>query len=479
MSHAKNALPHQVRYIVGNEGCERFSFYGMRSILVIFMITNLGMDPNHSKAVYHLFMAGAYLMPLLGAWLADKVWGRYRAILYLSVVYCIGHAVMAMQESRWSLYTGLTLIAIGTGGIKPNVSAFVADQIPEEHANLRKKVFEIFYWMINFGAFFSTLLIPYVREKMGARIAFAIPGVLMGIATWIFWLGRKQYVMLPPERDKPTFGQVGWRALHEQTRHWVTRLRGTPDSRSRRGAFSLFDHARGHYPDEIVEGMDAAWGVMKLFVVVSVFWALFDQNGSSWVLQAKSMNLEVGPWGWKLQPDQIQAANPILVLALIPLFSKVIYPALQRMGWEPTPLRRMTVGMVVGGMSFAFVGLLQQRMDAGHVLSVNWQLIGYLLLTAGEVMLSITGLEFAYSQAPASMKSTLMSFWFLTTFFGNLLTAAVEQISTASAASKFYFFAFLMWAISALFAWMSTRYVARTARYSEPPKAAKTGTTST
>ena len=195
------ALPAQTKYIVGNEACERFSFYGMRSILVAYMTGMLLMSKNEATEVVHLFIACTYLMPLLGAWVADRFLGRYRTIISISLLYCLGNAVLAMadfagdvESRKWVLFAGLTIIAIGSGGIKPCVSAFVGDQVPadEKDGPTMTRLYAAFYWSINLGSFFSFLVIPWVRQNWGYSWAFGIPGIFMALATLIFWLGRRK-----------------------------------------------------------------------------------------------------------------------------------------------------------------------------------------------------------------------------------------------------------------------------------------------
>jgi len=442
-----NRFPPQIKYIVGNEACERFSFYGMRSILVIFMINHLKMDPSDSTSVYHLFASAVYLLPLLGAYIADRFAGKYKTIFVLSLVYCLGHLALALWENQGGLYLGLGLIALGSGGIKPCVSAYVGDQFTDTNKHLLKKVFDVFYWSINFGSFFSTLLIPYLLVKFGSGVAFGIPGVLMAIATVLFWMGRKQYVNLPP-MDKTE--SVGFMPILAYTLfHLGQKEKGK----------SFLDIARAKYTEEQVEAAKAVASIIKVFFTVSVFWALFDQNGSSWVLQAEKMDLNF--MGMHLEASQIQALNPIMVMLLIPVFGSIIYPGIEKLGIQVTPLRKMSVGMLLAAFSFIAVGMLQAMIDAGHVVSVAWQFIPYLIITCSEVMISITGLEFAYTQAPPSMKSTIMSFWLLTVFVGNLLDAYVARINVFQGAMYFYFFAGLMFLVSIIFVLSAARYKVR------------------
>jgi len=446
-------LPRQIPYIVGNEGCERFSFYGMRNILTPFLVTSLLMylpeadRPGAAKDVFHTFVIGVYFFPLLGGWLADRWFGKYNTVLWLSLLYCVGHACLAIFEhSVAGFYTGLALIALGAGGIKPCVSAFVGDQFDESNRKLAKIVFDAFYWMINVGSFFASLLMPYFLRHYGAAVAFGIPGALMFVATLVFWSGRKHYVMVPPTRADPHgFLKVVRTALlaHApgQGRPGLVvaalsvvlaagALALTP-SLGVVAAFCLafvcvlggvgigarmqLDRARGAHPHEAIDAVAVVLRVLVVFALVTPFWSLFDQKASTWVLQANAM--VVPDW---LHPAQMQAVNPALVLILIPFNNLVVYPLLRRFGIEPTALRRMTTGIALAAVAWVIVGAIQLAIDGGDAVSVFWQLLPYVFLTMGEVLVSATGLEFAYSQAPPSMKGTLMSFWTLSVTVGNL-----------------------------------------------------------
>ncbi len=432
-------FPPQIKYIVGNEACERFSFYGMRAILTVFMVSHLMIPKHEATAAYHLFVSACYFTPLLGAYIADRYWGKYKTIMTLSIVYCLGHAVLALFDGKTALYWGLGLIALGAGGIKPCVSTHVGDQFTAKNKHLIQKIYDIFYFAINFGSFFSTLLTPWVLVKYGPAWAFGIPGILMAVATIVFWRGHPQYVNVPPtgKTGKHGFLPILWAAIVGK----------------RRPGGDFFSAALSRYSADEVEAGRAVKDVCKVFATVSVFWALFDQHGSSWVLQAEQMNLDV--LGIRFEASQISALNPIMVMVLIPVFAKWIYPWIERsFKFKMTPLRRMSGGMVGAA-------LIQIAIDQGGRPSVAWQFIPYLLITTAEIMISITGLEFAYTQAPRSMKSTIMSFFFLTIFAGNLLTAYVSEINKFSGASFFWFFAALMGGVSGIFIWTASRYKVR------------------
>ncbi len=447
--------PPQVKYIVGNEACERFSFYGMGSILVVYMTGFLLYPDLEAKAWYHAFMMLTYLTPLVGGWLADRYFGRYPVILFVSFFYVAGHATLALWDTRTGFLLGLGLVACGAGGIKPCVSAFVGDQFPAGQATLLEKVYGWFYWVINLGSATSKLLVPWLLRKYGPAVAFAVPGALMALATWVFWAGTRHYVRVPPSGPKPHgFLKVVGAAL---------RRLGT----ARPGEHWL-DTAQALHPADAVEGAKSVFRVVGVFAAVTVFWALFDQTGSSWVLQGKQLGSSLSALGLpdvQLDAVQLQALNPFLVMALIPLLTLVVLPALERRGVVLSPLAKMTAGMFLAVGSFAAAAVVQLLVDSGRPPHLAWQVPQYLLLTAAEVLVSVTGLEFSYTQAPRSMRSTIMSIWFLTVFLGNLLTFLVQFVQLTGAA-YFAFFALLM--LAAAFGF---RQVARRYRPAPPPAA--------
>lgn len=436
--------PPQIKYIVGNEAAERYSFYGMKSILIVYMVKNLMLPETSAVSSYHLFTAACYLLPLLGAYLSDRYLGKYKTIMSLSIVYCLGHLVLALFETEIGTYWGLGLIALGAGGIKPCVSAHVGDQFKADEGEKMRHVFELFYWMINFGSTFATLITPWTYVKYGPQVAFGIPGLLMAIATFVFWMGRHYYVHVPPTGANPhSLTKIIWSA-------WQNRTPG-----------DFFKGALKNHPQEQVDGVKAFMSIIVLYVWISVFWALYDQSGSTWVLQAQKMDLNFLGIQWN--ESQIQALNPIMIMTLIPLFSIWIFPAVEKMGIKITPLRKMVFGMFLCSVGFASVAIVQSFIDSGAKVSVAWQFLPYLIVAIAELMVSITGLEFAYTQASRAMKSTVMSFWLLTVFFGNMIAAWITKVDIYPTASTayFWFFTGLMFLTAVIFTFFAKNYKMR------------------
>jgi POT family proton-dependent oligopeptide transporter len=217
----------------------------------------------------------------------------------------------------------------------------------------------------------------------------------------------------------------------------------------------LFAAAARKFDELTAEGPQAVLRIISVFILVSFFWALFDQHASSWVRQATRMDLNVWFFGRTitLLPSQISAMNPLIVMALIPLNNFLIYPFIDRFFLRLTPLRKMTLGMFTASAAFVIVAVLQSRIDTSGAGTVNvmWQFFPYLFMTQAEVMVSITGLEFAYTQAPSRMKSTIMGFWLLTVALGNQLVVVVTKLPEMSLLRFFWIFAGLMAAAAFLF----------------------------
>ena len=520
-------LPRQIPFIIGNEACERFSFYGMRNILVQFLVSSVilayipeAQREGAAKDVFHSFVIGVYFFPLLGGWLADRFFGKYNTVLWFSLIYCAGHACLAMfEDNRNGFYTGLFLIALGSGGIKPLVVSFCGDQFTTANKHLAKIVFDAFYWTINFGSFFASLLMPLFLRNYGPAVAFGIPGILMGIATVIFWLGRKQYVRVPPThgKDPDSFFNVARTALTTEVAgqgrpgllvagfgvalavamllcwalhawfgvslpfwpegfHFVISAclaLGSLIAFGGIGVSMQLERARGRHPDPAVDGVRGVLRILIVFALTTPFWSLFDQKASTWVIQGKAMVVPHESWWWPSwlvkEAGQMQALNPLLIMLLIPFNNIVLYPALRRMGWEPTALRRMGFGIAFAGIAWIIAGFIQLKIDSGAQTSLAWQTWPYLLLTFGEVLVSATALEFAYSQATQSMKGVIMAFWYLASTFGSLwvlLTnvAVRNEVVTAQIATTGYSEnAFLMF-FFAIFAFIAALAFAAYAR---------------
>jgi POT family proton-dependent oligopeptide transporter len=456
-------MPPGIPYIIGNEAAERFNFYGMRAILVVFMTKYLmdrsgafaPMSENDANKWYHLFLSANYFVPMLGSIVSDAFWGKYKTIFWLSLVYCAGSVVLALDHTRLGLTLGLTLIAIGSGGIKPCVSSHIGDQFGPDNQKLLSRAFGWFYFSVNFGSFFSILLIPVLLEKPSGPVswlpdflalpiyrflqayaspglAFGFPAVLMLFAAFVFWKGRYKFAHIPPTGKaflRDTFSRPGLTTL---------------------GRLAV------------------------IFAFVAIFWSLWDQSGGEWVTQAEKMDLRFAGINWL--SSQIQALNAIMILSFIPLFQYVIYPAISKV-FPLTPLRKIGLGLIVTGLSFFISAWIETQLAAGLKPSIGWQIPAYALLSAGEVMVAITGLEFAYTQAPKHMKAMVQALFLLSISAGNLFTALVhvfiendDGTVKLHGAAYYNFFACLSIGCVAVFIFVAKAYKGQSYLQSDMPE---------
>jgi proton-dependent oligopeptide transporter, POT family len=555
--------PPQIPFIIGNEACERFSFYGMRNILTKFLPASLLLAylpaaerEGAASGIFHTFVMGVYFFPLLGGWLSDRFFGKYNTILWFSLIYCIGQGCLALfVDDRAGFFTGLFLIALGSGGIKPLVSSFVGDQFDHRTKHLAKRVYDAFYWSINLGSFFASLLMPIALREHGPMVAFGIPGILMFVATVVFWFGRGRYIRVTPAPPNPhSFLRVSATAIRSTSLAGAPPVRGfviaggifgaltlallpwcelvptvitagvllallwgaaaflrVEHARGRgnrigivfavygvlaaAAAFALWpvlepvpivclalvsiialggigvakslEGARGRHPDDAIDGVRAVLRILIVFALITPFWSLFDQKASLWVFQGNHM---VQP-EW-FESSQMQVVNPGLIMVLLPLLSLVVYPWLEKRRGRPLqPLGKMANGIALAGGAFVCVAVIQLLLDSKVELWIFWQIIPYVLLTCGEILVSATGLEFAYSQAPLAMKGVIMSFFNLAVTVGNLwvllanssvkhpsIVAAVTQTGLSERAFLMCFFAVFAFAAAAVFKVYARRY---------------------
>jgi len=327
--------PPGIWHILTNEAAERFAYYGMSFILFTFMTEYLlgpgggkmVMNSSDAKSYYHLFKAANYAFPIIGALLSDIWLGKFKTIVWFSVLYCVGFLVMVVDQTRLGLFAGLFLIAFASGIIKPCVSANVGDQFGKQNKHLMGKIYNWFYFAINLGAFVGPVLTPLLlySENFGPRWAFGLTGVMMVFATVVFWIGSKRYVHAP---------SAGIGFVKE--------------------CFSG-------------EGLKSVIRLAGLYVFIAMFWALFEQTGSSWIEQAKKMDLHfIVDW----KADQIPSSQALFVMVMIPIFAYFVYPAMNKL-FKLTPLRKIVIGMLVTASPFLIIVWIAYQLNGGFVENIT------------------------------------------------------------------------------------------------------------
>ncbi|XP_066497529.1 solute carrier family 15 member 2 isoform X2 [Hoplias malabaricus] len=356
--------PVSIAFIVVNEFCERFSYYGMKAVLTLYFLNYLHWNKNLSTAVYHAFSGLCYFTPIIGALIADSWLGKFKTIIYLSIVYVFGHVIKSVGaipdvgDSTVHIILsmlGLIFIAFGTGGIKPCVAAFGGDQFDEKHIDERRKFFSIFYMSINAGSVLSTIITPILRGDVQCfgddcyALAFGVPAILMVIALVVFIAGGRLYKMTPPEGNVllNVCKCIGF-AIRNRWRK--------PKNSPKRDHW--LDWAEEKYSKRLIQEIKMVLRVLVLYIPLPMFWALFDQQGSRWTLQATRMNMDFGG-GFIVKPDQMQMLNALLILVFIPIFDMGLYPLIGICRIKLTPLRKMATGMILAALAFCAATIVE------------------------------------------------------------------------------------------------------------------------
>ncbi|KAL7670025.1 hypothetical protein ACOME3_004967 [Neoechinorhynchus agilis] len=372
------ALPKTFWLIIGNEFCERFCFYGLRAILTLYMVEFLGQSNSTAINVYHMFTVISYFTPILGAIVADAWLGKYKTIISLSIFYAIGTSLMSIlaipsvgHRNLAGVIVCLIIIAIGTGGIKPCVSAFGADQFVGRDKQLAF-FFNAFYIAINVGSLLSMIISPLLKsveclvpsddpncEKYSCgcyTLAFAIPAILMILAIIFFIAGTRWYIRNPPQGSILARSML---AVGSAIKNKVKKIKPN------RPVSHWLDYADDKFERPMLEDFKQVLSVSLVFLPLCFFWTLYGTNfshlfrttGSTWVIQGKLMYGKLG--SWNITPDIIQAINPLLVIFLVPAFDTFLYPFLARFNLLVKPLHRMVVGLLLASLSFVIAGIVQ------------------------------------------------------------------------------------------------------------------------
>ncbi|MCC6125501.1 MAG: MFS transporter [Pirellulales bacterium] len=394
--------PRGFYFFFWGEFAERCTYYGVKTILLLYMIDVLRFERGNASSILSYFMAACFFLPLLGGYIADNFLGKYRTIVYFSIPYIIAQIIIGF-ENVYCLFFALVLIAMGSGVTKPNISTLMGmtyDQQRPGQTQLRSTAFAAFYVAINTGSFLSSLFMPIIRDNWGYRIAFLFPIVLMSIALFLFAVGKPYYAV-----EK------------------IERVRLTPEERRQR---------------RIV--LRRLFG---LFLLVVFFWTVMEQYTTIWTLFARDhLNLNMfdyaeGTWQWnalvtlrdtfninligkQVAADQFQFLNGLLIIILVPSIA-VIWNRLARFGVKLRPTDKMFIGFILTIITPIILSIAGFRSAEVGRVSTLWLIVPYIVITAAEVCISVVGLELAFSAAPQSMKSFVTGCWLMTIAGGQFI----------------------------------------------------------
>ncbi|KAI9004766.1 POT family-domain-containing protein [Gaertneriomyces semiglobifer] len=467
-------LPKAIYFIIPNELGERFCYYGVQPLLKNYFQNILGQSKHRANSLVHTWKAITYFCPLIGAAVSDSWLDKYKTIVSLSFVYLLGltlNSVFATQGvigtitsavtneagdiisegtylPTWGALLSLYLISLGTGGIKPCVSAHGGDQFLDVQEYGLNKFYNYFYMSINVGAVVSSYVTPVIKDKTCYGLtkacysyAFGFCTIVFGIALGVFIFGKRYYRVVPPAGVFIP-GQLAKTAIT-----WIVSWVGSGFS----VATARTAAAEKHGNSLVVEMFDVA-RVMMALLPAPFFWMAFDQNGTSWQGLTDQMNTR----GF-LTSEQINSIiNPLLIVILAPIFANFIYPTIDKVFGKGSfgLLRRMCLGMFFCASSFIVCGIMQKHVTSNCKVETEliagkdvdtcidrgfhaaWFLIPYFLMTTGEVLFSISGLNFTYQEVGKRTKSSSAAIWLLGTGIGNFLSTALFESAAGRGPSE-------------------------------------------
>jgi proton-dependent oligopeptide transporter, POT family len=479
-------LPKAARKFLLVEFSERSSYYGYRALLTRFLTTNAAMigcknfSEAQANAITHQNIAITYLMPVVGGLIADWFFGKYLTIIGFAIICCIGHLLLslAFQEFAWlnvvfpnalSVFqTGLVAIAIGAGGLKPNNSGLYGDQFQGKYQHLIEVAYKWFYAAVNVGSLLSFIFVPMIAKGYSYDWGFGVPGILMAFATIVLILSKKSFIHVPPT------GASANNFLFLNVKALWRKMQGVPD---------VWQGIK----DESVDGLKAIWRVIALFSWFIILWGVYEMNGSEWVNDARYLYRKVLGLENPIPEEIIQMVNALFVILLVPLSMWLFGWLKKSFNFTLTTREKIFWGMLFVVLATLLEGALRTGIDRYIVemkpqieqfsldqkpaldtilhsigeenlkkaikfnkpveiidtigvrqnfyfsqhpnsyseISIWWQVLAYFLLTFGEVLFSIGGLELGYRYAPPRMKSSVLSIWYLSTAFGNLFVTFV------------------------------------------------------
>ncbi|KAI9203989.1 POT family-domain-containing protein [Polychytrium aggregatum] len=475
-------FPPAIYTIIPNEFAERFCFYGLTPLLNDFFSKFLGMDLITADVWYHLFKSLAYFLPLVGAALSDSFMNKYNTIVSLSVVYTIGMAMLSIFSKpgvlgipgqipwTWPLIS-LVLIALGTGGIKPCVSAHAGDQFLSIQTTQLNVFYNYFYIAINVGALIAGFVTPAIQlmNCFGAAKdcyawAWGTCTIMMACSLIVFVAGHRLYRTVPPAGSFIPWelAKIAGIYVHNGFKFgWAEARVKTEERVGKAMVVELFDLLK----------------VIYVLLPSPIFWTAFDQNGSSWLQQGQQMQYP----GWFDYNTASAVINPLWIVVLAPIFSNYLYPAIEkRFPGKFGLLARMTVGQFLAGISFFICAIFQSvierdcvttTLDDGTIVcisptfSIFWQFVPYLVITAGEVLFSISGLNLTYVEVGKRTKSSCGALWLLTVAIGNVLTSILFRALASWSRTAFFIFigalcivcSFLQWLVSRNYVYKADR----------------------
>jgi POT family proton-dependent oligopeptide transporter len=433
--------PRGLATLFMTEMWERFTYYGMRAILLLYLVAaiesgGLGIDEKTGSAIYGLYISGTYLLSLVGGYIADRIIGAQRAVWWGGIFIMIGNACLAFGHTQL-FFCGLMIIVVGVGLLKPNISAIVAQLYPEGGSR-RDAGFSIFYMGINLGAFIGSLLVPEVAQRFGWGMGFALPAVGMALGLVQFALTRK-YLNGAGEAPAAlaTHGRASWTPILIGGALLVLVvllgvtgvLRVNPVAVSNGATWVIFAFAAfyfiylGFFAGLSLDERKRVVVMFVLFIACAMFWAGFEQAGASLNLFSDRYT-DRNVFGWSMAAGTLQAANPMFIIIFAPVFA-AIWVQLGARNLDPSAPVKFALGLILMGVGFYVMVLASKYVVAGEKVLPTWLIFTYLFHTFGELCLSPVGLSSFSKLAPARFVGQALGVWFIATALGNNIAGQI------------------------------------------------------
>ncbi|KAG5683402.1 hypothetical protein PVAND_012686 [Polypedilum vanderplanki] len=417
--------------IIGNISMERFCTAGVLTILPLFLHQRLFLDHNTATAIFHTFECMMLFFTVFGAVISDTWLGLYRSVILMSCVYIVGlGCVSTSMIEQLNLpvdilvSVGLIIMLIGSGSLKNSLNAFGGSQhkLPEQKAQL-EKYFSVQYLGVKTGSFLARILFPMLRGDVKCfgkddcySLTFGIPMIIMIFSLSIFLIGRKKYIKLPPN------GNMLVKVIKCIKHALTNKPKSLPESEQKQ---HWLEYSEEKYGKKLVMETKIALKVVLMSLPVPIFWACLMQQRSRWIFQAVRMNGDVG-W-YTIKPDQMIVFNSLLSISLIPILDKFIYPIFEKIGIK-TMLQRLIFGGILIVVAFILSAILETQIQNNYI-SILWQLPQFIVISIAEIFTYLSHLNFAYKEAPPSMKPVMMSLLYLSMAGGDLIIAIISAIS--------------------------------------------------
>ncbi|KXN71769.1 PTR2-domain-containing protein [Conidiobolus coronatus NRRL 28638] len=461
-------IPSSAWIVIVTELCERLSFYGASLMFIPYLVKTLGYSTQSASAINRGFTFFAYFTVIFGASLADGYVGKYKAIVLSAIWYIIGLVILAATASpaglaancgTWGfIVASYIFIAFGMGGIKSNVSAFAALQVPAEdvptgrkpnefygHNLTVERIFRFFYWSINLGAFVGQIVCPILSKATAVKgdaylnhgnygVTYGFPACVFVVGTIVFALGKNKF------KDTEITVNPLTKALG-CIKYAIANRGSNPDATHFLDNAKVSDKVSVGWDHQFVEDLKKSLRACKAFAFYGFYWALYNNMSDSFIIQG--MRMQRPEW---LSSEQLNVVNSLVLVIFLPIFDYLIFPGLRKLGVNLGPLRRICIGFTLCTLSMVLAAIFQSKVyasgpyydfsdkytidvgvkpedvgDLNNDFTIWWQIIVYFLMAVSEIFASATGLEFAFKYASEELKSFVLALFLFTNCIGSLL----------------------------------------------------------